>query len=157
MEKRGIHGHGLRARMVLGQLGVGEPRGVHEVELRRYRCLSCRAILVVGPWDLLPGMLYSLVTVVLALAQWGMGTATGSVRARLGAFAVVGLAGRLSWRSLRRWASRAAPGQVLERVDVSLGGTMRERAARWVHIVAGAGPPSHSLPLRALVGARHHR
>jgi hypothetical protein len=102
-------------------------------------------------------MLYSLVTVVLALAQWAQGTTTGSVRAQLGAFAVVGLAGRLSWRSLRRWACRAGEGQLLVQVGVSLGGTVRARAARWVHIVSGAGPPELPLPLRALAGARHYR
>ena len=58
----------MRGRMVLGLLGVGESPGVHEIEVRRYRCLGCRAILTVGPWDLLPGMLYSLATIVVALA-----------------------------------------------------------------------------------------
>jgi len=143
--------------MVLGQLDVGEPAGVQEIELRRYRCLGCGTVLVVGPWDLLPGMLYSLVTVVLALAHWALGTKTGSVRARLGAFAVVGVAGRLSWRSLRRWSQWAAEGLLLANVRASVSGTRRERAARWVHILAGVGPPELPLPVRALAGAKHYR
>lgn len=143
--------------MVLGQLDISERPGVHELVLRRYRCRGCGAVLTVGPWDLLPGMLYSLVTVVVALAQWGLGCKTASVRAQLGAFAVIGVAGRQSWRSLRRWAHRAAEGLVLSQVSVAVGVTRRERAARWVHILSGAGPPGPSPPLRALAGAKHFR
>src|SRR5690606_28916633 len=102
--KLGIYGHGLRERMVLGGQGAGEPGGVGGGMLRRYQCQSCGAVLTVGPWDVLPGMLYSLVTVVVALAQWALGSTKASVRAQLGAFAVVGVAGKQNWRSLSRWA-----------------------------------------------------
>src|SRR5690606_21221113 len=115
-EKRGIHGHGLRTRTVFGVLAVDESPGVHEIELRRYRCLGCGAVLVVGPWDLVPGMLYGLATIVLALAQWTLGSARASVRAQFGAFSVVGVSTRGDWPSLRRWARRAAQGQLLTEV-----------------------------------------
>lgn len=156
-EKYGIHGHGLRSRVVLGQLDADGSRGVHEIVVRRYRCLSCGAILVVGPWDLLPRMLYSLVTVVVALACWALGSTKASVRAQLGAFAITGDSTKHDWRSLRRWASHAVEGQLFAEVSASLGGTLRERAARWVHILSGAGPPEESLSLRALAGAKHYR
>jgi len=143
--------------MVLGALGAGDSGAVHEILLRRYRCLGCGAVLTVGPRDLLPGMLYSLVTVVVALAQWGQGATTSSVRAQLGAFSVIGNATLHDWCSLRRWARRAAGVKLLGEVCVQISGTLRERATRWVCILTGAGPPGDLLPLRALAGARHYR
>ncbi len=143
--------------MVLGQLAVGEPPGVHEIELRRYRCLGCGAIVVVGPWDLLPRVLYSLVTVVLALAQWAMGSTKASVRAQLGAFSVIGNSTLNGWPSLRRWAGWGPSGKLFPEVKAAVDGTLRERAARWVQILAGVGPPDLPLPLRALTGAKHYR
>jgi len=143
--------------MVLGVLSVEGALGVHQIALRRYRCLGCRAILVVGPWDLLPDLLYSLVTVVVALAQWALGATKASVRAQLGAFSVVGVSTLRGWPSLRRWADRAAQGRLLAEVGVSISGSRRGRAARWVHILAGAGPPESSLAVRALAGAKHYR
>lgn len=157
MAKVGIYGHGLRRRSVFGVLGVGEGPGVHELELRRYRCLGCNAVLVVGPWDLVPGMLYGLTTVVLALAQWALGSTRASVRAQFGAFSVIGVSTRGDWPSLRRWACRAAEGHLLMKVCVSLTGTRRQRSARWIHILAGAGPPEGKLGTRALAGAKHFR
>ena len=142
---------------MLGQLDVAGSAGVHEIVLRRYRCLGCGAVLTVGPWDLLPGMLYSLLTVVVALARWATGHTKASVRAQHGAFTVVGVTERQSWPSLRRWGHWATAGRLLGAVSVSVSGTLRERVRRWVHILAGAGPPDESLPLRALVGARHYR
>src|SRR5690606_17527037 len=123
--KLGIYGHGLRERMVLGVLSVEGALGVHQIALRRYRCLGCRAILVVGPWDLLPDLLYSLVTVVVALAQWALGATKASVRAQLGAFSVVGVSTLRGWPSLRRWADRAAQGRLLAEVGVSISGSRR--------------------------------
>src|SRR5690606_37551350 len=131
--------------------------GVHQIALRRYRCLGCRAILVVGPWDLLPDLLYSLVTVVVALAQWALGATKASVRAQLGAFSVVGVWTLTGWPSLRRWADRAAQGRLLAGVAVSISGSRRGPAAGWVHIRAGAGAPASSLAVRALAGANQDR
>lgn len=88
--------------MVLGVFDEGERSAVHEVDLRRYRCLSCHAVSVVGPWDILPGMLYTLLTVVLALAKWAQGCSEGSVRAQLGVFPIVGVTAQGDWASLRR-------------------------------------------------------
>lgn len=143
--------------MVLGALGAGEAGAVHEITLRRYQCQSCGAVLTVGPWDLLPGMLYSLVTVVLALARWGRGQSMASVRAHLSAFAVVGVSAQGRWASLRRWTRCATEGQLLSELNASLSGTLRQRAHRVVQILAGAGPPDSGLAERALHGARHFR
>lgn len=154
---RNFHGHGLRRRMVLGVFAEDDKPGVHEISVRRYRCLNCRSILVVGPWDLLPSMYYTLVTVVLALARWAQGETQSSVRARFGAFRVVGVAAQCSWASLLRWAARAARGKLLARLKVDAAGTRRQRAHRAVQILAGAGPPDATLTSRSVVGVQHFR
>lgn len=143
--------------MVLGALTEHEKPGVHEITVRRYRCLKCRSVLVVGPWDLLPGMLYTLVTVVVALAHWAQGASLASVRERLGVFPVIGVAAQGSWASLLRWSERAARGELLARLKTAVTGTRRQRTLRAVHILAGAGPPAVALASRAVVGAKHFR
>lgn len=143
--------------MVLGALTEHEKPGVHEITVRRYRCLECGSVLVVGPWDLLPGMFYALVTVVLALARWAEGASLASVRAQLGAFSVVGVAAQVGWTSLLRWAHRATRGELLVRLKTPVTGTKRQRALRAVHILAGAGPPAVALASRAVAGVKLFR
>src|SRR5690606_12455785 len=109
------------------------------------------------PWDLLPDLLYSLVTVVVGLAQWALGATKAAGRAQLGAFSVVGVLTRRGRPALRRSAGRAAQGRLLAELGAAGSGSGRGRAARWVHILAGAGPPESSLAVRALAGAKHYR
>lgn len=128
--------------MVLGALGVGEAPGVYELNLRRYRCRSCGSVLVVGPYDVLPKVLYGLVTVMAALARWGHGWALSVVRAQLGAWSLVGISAQGTWASVRRWAWLASKGRLLVDVSTGVSGSLRQRAYRIVMILSGAGPPA---------------
>jgi hypothetical protein len=46
-----IVGHGLVQRQVLGPQAATAAAEAIEVNLRRYRCRACKAVLMVGPRD----------------------------------------------------------------------------------------------------------
>lgn len=95
--------------MRLGPERLGEAPAVGEVLVRRYRCVRCRAVLVVCPRGVLPRLRYGAVAIAMALALWSVeGHSAAAVRARVSPFRVVGHDARRGWGSLRRWA-RGSP------------------------------------------------
>lgn len=67
-----LHGHGLRSRQLRGPLSPhGAPEEI-EVLVRRYLCLACGAVIAVGPAGVLPGRLYSVMAIALALFLYGV-------------------------------------------------------------------------------------
>ena len=108
-ERVTLQGHGLRYRPQTGLDVVdGEPFD-DEVPVRRYRCLLCRAVVVVMPAGLLPRLRYRPVAVVLALALWvlGPGLASAAVRRRVSSTRTVAHEASRGWPSLWRWARQA--------------------------------------------------
>ena len=69
----GLHGHGRRERHQWGPAELGGAADLVGVLLRRYRCRSCGAVVVVGPRGMAPGRLYGAGAIALALALWGCG------------------------------------------------------------------------------------
>lgn len=65
-----LHGQGLRLRRLLGPLEAEASAKVHELQLRRYECQRCKAVLTVGPRGLLPRRRYSAAALGAALWQW---------------------------------------------------------------------------------------
>jgi hypothetical protein len=126
----GLHGHGTRARSLLGPEGPDLPPKEGEVLLRRYLCQRCGAVLVVGPYEVLPGLRYRATAVVIALAQLAEGRSSVAIRTRVSPQQILGHDGRRSWRSPARWARRA---QHL-----------------WPWIRAGPEAPPETLALRAV-------
>jgi len=105
----GLHGHGLRTRLLLGPLGPGAPPQLGELMVRRYQCQRCAAVVVVCPRALRRYFRYAAVAIALALSMWSAdGQPAAMVRAQVSPFRVVGHEARRDWRSLRRWA-RAGP------------------------------------------------
>jgi hypothetical protein len=108
-----LHGHGLRERQVRGPACPGEPPEEQTVLLRRYLCLQCRAVIVVGPLGLLPGWIYSGPAIAWALWLFGVATqAAAKVRSQVSPWSVVGATAAAGWATLRRWA-RAVRGRRL--------------------------------------------
>jgi hypothetical protein len=107
-----VVGHGLVERQVRG------PRGPHEgpvqivVQLRRYRCRACRAVLVVGPQGLLRGRWYGGGPIGLALALYAQGASSARVRERSCPSRVVGGSARERWVTLTRWVESARRGEL---------------------------------------------
>jgi hypothetical protein len=100
-----LHGHGLRARTVIVQ--VGGRSAITEIEARRYVCRACDAVVLVVPADVARRCLYTLSVIAAALAQWSHGgLPAGAVRSAFSAFAIVGDAAT-GWPSLVRWSHMA--------------------------------------------------
>lgn len=100
-----LHGHGLRARTVIVQ--VGGRSKLTEITARRYVCLACDAVVLVVPADVARRCLYTLTVIAAALAQWSHGGwSAAAVRAAFGTFSLLGDAAA-GWPSLVRWARAA--------------------------------------------------
>ena len=96
------------ARQVRGLLEVdGEP-GVYAVEVRRYECQRCRAVMTVVPAGMLACRQYSASSIALTLYLWlVVGLSDRSVRSRVCAWRRRGRNDR-GWAQLYRWARDAA-------------------------------------------------
>jgi len=82
--------------------------------VRRYRCLGCGAVIVVGPSGLVPGWLFS--GPAIAWAFWLFGIARHSaaeVRRRVSPWSTVGATAAAGWTTLRRWARAVREGRLL--------------------------------------------
>ena len=58
--------------MRLGPEELGGRSVSTTIEVRRYRCVRCHAVLVVVPRGVLPRLRYGAVAVALALARWSI-------------------------------------------------------------------------------------
>jgi zinc-finger of transposase IS204/IS1001/IS1096/IS1165 len=132
-----VVGHGVVERQVRG------PRVPHEspvqvlVQLRRYRCRACRAVLMVGPRGLLRGRWYGAGAIGQALALYARGTTSALVRARTSPSRVVGGSARERWVTLTRWVEAARRGELLG-VRVRPVGLERRGVAEQVMLVLAA-------------------
>lgn len=120
--------------MQLGPEELGGRSILGSITVRRYRCLRCRAVLIVIPRGMLPRLRYTAVAVALALARWGVeGVPSPRVREEVSPFSVVGHDARRGWGSLRRWAAaRGSPWPVRSDADDA-----RARARDIVQHLAG--------------------
>lgn len=102
-----VHGQGLMQRQVRGVLEVdGEP-AVYALDVRRYECQRCGAVMTVVPAGMLAGRQYSASSIALALHLWvTMGLSDQVVRGRLCAWRRRGRSAR-GWAQLYRWCRQA--------------------------------------------------
>jgi len=137
-----LHGHGVRARYLAGPPILGAEPTTIDIVLRRYKCQRCEVVLTVGPRGIVPGYVYSAMTIGLALLLWGMcQEPEAKVQRALGVHRICGASRPERWQALRRWAKAAAEGQLWRSVKVSLRGQAREIAERVARILcARAGP-----------------
>jgi len=129
-------GHGVVERQVLGPQAPEQCPEQVVVQLRRYRCRACRAVVVVGPRGLLRGRWYSAGATALALALYARGATSAAVRARTSPSRVVGASATERWATLTRWIESARQ-QGLFGV-AALGGLTRRRAAEQVTLALAA-------------------
>jgi len=103
-----LQGHGLRTRTQSGpDAWDGEPFE-DGVAVRRYRCVSCGAVITVMPAGLLPRTRFRPTAIVLALALWTLsGLASVAVRRRVAPKGMASQESERGWPSLRRWARQA--------------------------------------------------
>ncbi len=147
----GLHGHGLRERHQWGPVEVGSAPALIAILVRRYLCLSCGAVVVVGPRGPVRRRLYAAGAIALALALYGVaGLAPAEVRRRVGPLRIVGPTAAAGWASLRRWC-RAVRARRLFLVIRALpvGATLRQVAARAATTLAACAPGTEGLALES--------
>lgn len=156
----GLQGHGRRERQVWGPAGPDQRPEVISVTARRYRCLSCGAVLLVVPCGVLGRRVYSAAAIGFALALWGLALATAAeVRRRVGPAKILGESAVTGWATLRRWARDVAQRRLF--ADAPGPGppaSLRQSAASAAAVLAAsADPTTRALPIehRAFFGAAH--
>lgn len=128
-----MHGHGTVTRWIRGLLRVDGTAEDLEVELRRYRCRRCEAVMRVGPRGLVAHRRYSAPTIVFALALWCIARRpTECIRRSVSPDVHRGpTAAGQRWTSLLTWA------RLLTGRTTSSGPTLRARTASALRSVAG--------------------
>jgi hypothetical protein len=152
---KAIVGHGLRERLVYGPLSPGDGSSIRSLLGRRYRCLRCRAVLLVLPRCVGRRLLYTLFSIVLALARWAVDAMPlHDVRAVISPFRVVGAAAAVGWASPLRWVRHAA--RIFDGAPPLVEGSWRQRAKRLLAWIAAFAPrTTGNLKLDAIQGVMH--
>lgn len=103
-------GHGVVTRTVWGPVEVGGKATRVEIQIRRYLCLRCGAVVRVGPRGLSPRRRYGLGAIALALLLYALADQNLTVGLRHAAARdvvapdrIVAFESRHRWRSLERW------------------------------------------------------
>ncbi|HHH26936.1 MAG TPA: hypothetical protein ENK57_01105 [Polyangiaceae bacterium] len=120
-------------RWLRGILREGADTEDVELELRRYRCDDCAAVMRVGPRGVVAHRRYSAPTILFALALWCIANRPpDAVREIVSPDVHRGAASAgQRWTTLLRWA------QTLTRRATSSSGTLRARTASALRTVAG--------------------
>jgi hypothetical protein len=135
----GLHGHGVRSRQVRGPQTPDAAPALVVLDLRRYRCTACAAVMTVAPREVVAHRLFAAPAIALALALWGLlGQTARAVRARVSPWRVVGATAAAGWSQLRRWAA-AAP-DVFARARLAPGHRDRRTAAAVATVLRGFAP-----------------
>jgi hypothetical protein len=109
-----VQGHGRR----LGRQAWGPPQpeaipDLRLVDLRRYRCIRCKAVITVAPRETLTKRLYTASAIGWALALYGcLLLPPAAIREQLSPWRVVGNASAPRWVTLLRWAAAVAEGRL---------------------------------------------
>jgi hypothetical protein len=113
------------------------------IACRRYRCVSCGAILTVVPRGVAPRRHYGHAAIALALTLWAIAREpVAEVRRRVSAWSIT-VEAVTRWPALERWAGAARDALG----DSSL--SLIAAAARTAQIAIGRAPPSLRTAPRA--------
>lgn len=137
-----VVGHGLIERQLWGPASPDSAPEHTPLILRRYRCLACKAVLVVGPRGLLRRRWYSAPALALALSTYARGDSSAAVRARVSPSSVIGPSAVDRWVTLTRWIDAARGGKLL---GVTGLGELSRRAAAEAMTLALAARAGHRL------------
>lgn len=113
------------------------------VAARRYRCLSCGAVMLVVPTEMDARLLYSRAAVAMALVLLAEGVAIADIRARVSPWRPAGADVVHHWTTLGRWVRMAREGLLFRGIRGPPHATTLRRAA--AHVAAqlvGRSPSS---------------
>lgn len=139
-----LQGHGVRERQVWGPPRVGASPQVQVLQVRRYRCLSCQAVVTVAPAEVLHKRLYGASAIALALALFGLVLLSPwQTRQRVSPWQVVGASAHGRWQTLKRWCRAAVEGRLWQSVRGRVAeGPVRQVAHRCASALSGYAVPS---------------
>jgi hypothetical protein len=149
--RRGLVGHGIRERQVLGPWSEGSAPEALTLKLRRYRCRHREAIVTAAPSGLLRHVVYGAVAIAMALALWAHTRQSGRwVRPQVSPLRV-GAERWHGWRSLCRWARTAS--KLWPGLRVMAASTREQALSAVTQLAARAAAPSGSVLTLACCGA----
>lgn len=130
-EPLAVHGHGTVSRQIRGPPTADGAPETSVVDVRRFECQRCGAVMTVVPREVLHGVLYAASAIGLALLLYGVdGLSARAVRARVCIFPALDVS-TPGWPTLRRWIARASSLWRMERPPLPNASTrqLAERAA----------------------------
>jgi hypothetical protein len=153
-----MRGHGLRERLVYGPLDAGGAAEQVTVQVRRYRCSACGAIVVVVPRGLLPRRRYAATAIGWVLARVGLeGATTPTVRVEVCSCTNLGVAAAERWLAPSRWIEASRRGQLFPRLGhhgaESSRAQVAERTAMQLVSLSPRGRADERAPHMAFRGA----
>jgi hypothetical protein len=107
-----VVGHGVVRRQVLGPGEAGGAPAALTVIVRRYRCRTCTAVIMVGPRGLVRGRWYHGGAIAMALGAFAAGATTSEARTRTSPSRVEGASASDRWVTLTRWVDAARRGEL---------------------------------------------
>ena len=122
--------------------GAREPNGVAGIQVlqvRRYRCLGCGAVITVVPRGVAARRHFGAGTIGLGLLLRGRGESQRNIRGRVGG---LGPPEDYGWRTLRRWSDAVGRGALLQRLIAIPLADATARAARAAAIISTYAAPS---------------
>lgn len=109
------------------------------LQVRRYRCRICDAVITVVPREVEPRRHYSRPAIALALARLGLlGETEAAVRHAVSSWPIAATTG---WRTLRRWIVAVRRGVLFPSARPAAELTGAQVAARAAQVALGHAPP----------------
>lgn len=151
-ERLAVHGHGTAERQIRGPPSVDGKPTIEIVDVRRFECQRCGAVMTVVPREVLHGVLYAASAIGLALLLYGLDKRSArAVRARVSIFPALD-ASTPGWPTLRRWIARAESLWRLERTSLPHAST-RQRAERAAMQLVAHAQVAGEMAIRVFDGA----
>jgi len=147
-----IVGHGILSRELRR---LGDEQKVEEITLtlRRYHCLECGHVMIVGPREVRSRFRYGACLIVLALALWGDGASESELRRRFSGWNMPSCT-KGKWAVLYRWMDKASLlfGSRIPWFEKCSARSKASQLARWIGEQCGH-PDSELPPLERVVQA----
>jgi hypothetical protein len=135
-----IIGHGVRARQLRGPMSATAAPTIETVDVRRYLCVRCDAVITVAPCEVEPRRHYTRPAIVLGLALWGLfGEGAAVVRRTVSPWRIKATAG---WPTLRRWVAAVARQTLIPMARPASTATARAIAASAAQVALACVPPT---------------
>lgn len=155
----GLIGHGMRTRQLRGPPASGQKPVTQVLDVRRYQCRTCAALVTVVPRGVVPRRHFSGAAIALALALYGIAQKSAlQTRLLVSPWATVGAAAYTGWAALARWIGAVRRGSMFACVrPMAEDMSAREVAERVATTLAALAPSAlgrSPLTEQAFVGAQ---